>query len=52
MSKDYAESVFNVPSFAREESYNFDASRDNFEIYQELNAIAKEIEECRLRNCG
>ena len=51
MSNVYPESVFNVPSFAREESYNFDAVKDSFEIYQELNAIAKEIEECRLRNC-
>lgn len=51
MSNNYAESVFNVPSFAREKGYNFDASRDYFEIYQELNEIAREIEECRLRNC-
>ena len=43
--------AFQVPSFARQEVYDFDATKDSFEIYQELNAIAKEIEECRLRNC-
>ena len=51
MSTNYTESMFNVPSFARKESYGFDACRDNFEVYQELNEISKEIEECRLRNC-
>lgn len=51
MSKIYSEQSYNVPSFARKELYNFDATKDNFEIYQELNEISKEIEECRLRNC-
>ena len=41
----------NVPSFARKESYNFATNKESLEIYRELNAIAKEIEECRLRNC-
>jgi hypothetical protein len=43
--------AYNVPSFARQEAYDFDVTKDSFEIYQELNEIAKEIEECRLRNC-
>ena len=51
MSSVYSEQYFNVPSFARKEVYNFDATKDNYEIYQELNEIAKELEECRLRNC-
>ena len=51
MSSVYQKEVFKVPSFAREESYDFDAPKDSLEIYQELNEIAKEIEECRLRNC-
>ena len=51
MGSVYSEAKFNVPSFARPEAYNFDATKDSFEIYQELNEIAKEIEECRLRNC-
>ena len=51
MSNNYSEQSYNVPSFARQEVYNFDATNDSYEIYQELNAIAKEIEECRLRNC-
>lgn len=40
-----------IPSFAKREAYNFDATRENFEVYQELNQIAEEIEACRLRNC-
>ena len=43
-------STFKVPSFAKREVYNFDATRETFEVYQELNAIAEEIEKCRLRN--
>lgn len=43
--------TLNVPSFARQEIYDFDAPKDSFEIYLELNEIAKEIEECRQRNC-
>ncbi len=44
-------SVFKVPSFAKAETYNFDATKDTFEIYQELNEISEEIEKCRLENC-
>lgn len=43
-------STFKVPSFAKREVYNFDTTKETFEIYQELNAIAEEIEKCRLRN--
>ena len=43
--------AYRVPSFARQETYDFDVAKDNFEIYQELNEIAKEIEKCRLENC-
>ncbi|MBP5648102.1 hypothetical protein J6X04_02345 [Candidatus Saccharibacteria bacterium] len=41
---------FQVPSFAKRETYDFGATHDTFEIYKELNAISEEIEECRLRN--
>jgi hypothetical protein len=44
-------SSFQIPSYARSEAYNFDADKESFEIYQELNSIAEEIEKCRLRNC-
>lgn len=44
-------SNYNIPSFARQESYDFEtAPRDALSIYQELNAISEEIEKCRLRN--
>lgn len=43
-------SVFNIPSFARAEAYHFDTTKDSFEIYQELTAIAEEIAACRARN--
>lgn len=39
-----------VPSFARQETYNFEAAAKNSDVYLELNKIAEEIEECRLRN--
>ena len=51
MNNSSRDQEYSVPSFARKEMYNFDAIKDNFEIYQELNEISKEIEECRLRNC-
>lgn len=42
---------FSVPSFIkRDAAYDFGASKESFEIYEELNKIAEEIEECRLRN--
>ncbi len=43
--------VYQVPSFARKETYDFDATKEALEIYQELNAISEEIEKCRLKNC-
>ena len=49
MQKDY--STFSIPSFARNEVEDFDdTSQECSEVYQELNAIAEEIERCRLRN--
>ncbi|MBQ1298787.1 hypothetical protein IJH72_00865 [Candidatus Saccharibacteria bacterium] len=44
-------STFKIPSFARSEVYDFDASKDTLEVFKELNAISEEIESCRLRNC-
>jgi len=44
-------SVFPIPSFAKREIYNFDATTENYEIYRELNEIAEEIEKCRSKNC-
>ena len=43
-------STFNIPSFAKREVYNFDVTQDTLDVYGELNAIAEEIEKCRLRN--
>ncbi len=43
-------SVFNIPSFAKSEAYNFDVANETLDVYEELNAIAEEIELCRLRN--
>lgn len=49
---DNAKGVFQIPSFARQEAYHFDeATKDSYAVYEELNAIAEEIEKCRLRNC-
>lgn len=50
MPKDY--SVFQIPFFNKnEESYVVNTvSSSDFDIYKELNAIAEEIEKCRLRN--
>lgn len=45
------DSTFKVPSFVKNEVYNFDATKESFEIYQELNEISEEIEKCRSRNC-
>ena len=44
-------STFKIPSFAKREVYNFDTTKETFTIYEELNAIAEEIEKCRARNC-
>lgn len=43
-------STFQIPSFARAEAYNFETTKDSFEIYQELTQISEEIERCRARN--
>lgn len=48
MQKDY--SVFQIPSFAKREAYDFDTPTESLKICQELNQIAEELEECRLRN--
>lgn len=42
---------FKIPAFGKRTGYNFDTTRESFEVYEELNKIAEEIEECRLRNC-
>lgn len=44
-------SVFQIPSFARSKEYIFEPEKQPFNLYEELNKIAEEIEECRLRNC-
>ena len=43
-------STFNIPSFAKQEAYNFEITQDTLDVYEELNAIAEEIEKCRSRN--
>lgn len=40
-------STFLIPSFDREEAINFVEPADR-EVFHELNAIAEEIEQCRL----
>lgn len=55
MPKDYT--VFNIPASAFNEPESFDApkkaeaSLEVTDVYTELNNIAEELEECRLRNC-
>lgn len=51
MQNDY--SSFQIPSFVRNESYNFESAEKQaeFPLYAELNQIAEEIDKCRLRNC-
>ena len=45
-------SVFQVPGLAsKQPAGGFAVAEDFSEIYKELNAIAEEIEQCRLRNC-
>lgn len=43
-------SVFQIPSYSRQNAFDFDVTRSSLEIFEELNAIAEEIEECRARN--
>lgn len=49
MANDYTS--FQIPSYTRQESYDFEASDENYKVYEELNKISEEIEECRRRNC-
>ncbi|MBQ3433093.1 hypothetical protein IJG22_02225 [Candidatus Saccharibacteria bacterium] len=44
-------SVYQVPAFRERNGYAFAENRANLEVYQELNQIAEEIEQCRLKNC-
>ena len=44
-------STFKIPSFAKREVYDFGATEETFNLYQELNQISEELEQCRLRNC-
>lgn len=39
-------STFDVPSFARAEVFDF-GTKDSLGIYEELMAVAQEIEQCR-----
>ena len=51
MKNYYDQSLTEVPSFAKPKAYDFEATNKTLEVYRELNAIAEEIEQCRLRNC-
>ena len=53
MRKNYSD--LSVPAFKRQGIIDFDTSKfepslESIEIYEELNAIAEEIERCRERN--
>lgn len=48
MQEDYTN--FKIPSFAKEQTYNFEMSQQSFTLYQELTHISEEIEKCRLQN--
>lgn len=48
MPPDY--STFKIPTFLKSETYDFGVNEKSLAIYQELKAIAEEIEACRLRN--
>ena len=49
--------VFNIPGMIQTGSKSFDTPKEAevpvevTDIYTELNEIAEELEECRLRNC-
>ena len=43
-------STFKIPALEKKEAYNFDSVYNISEVYQELNKINEEIEECRLKN--
>ena len=42
---------FKIPLEGDESAYNFGVTNEDQTIYEELNAINEEIEQCRLRNC-
>ena len=42
--------AYKIPSFAKREAYDFDATEDSLAIYKELTAIGKKKEKCRIRN--
>ena len=53
MRKNYSDST--VPAFERQNLIDFDAEKftpspESIKIYEELNAISEEIEQCRKRN--
>lgn len=48
MQKDYT--VFQIPSFAKAEARNFEATTESLATYRELNEISEEIEKWRLAN--
>lgn len=53
MPRNYSNSV--LPSFERSDLIDFDAKKftpnpESIKIYEELNAISEEIEQCRKRN--
>ena len=43
-------SIFKVPAFERNEGYDFDTTKKSLSVFEELNAIAEEIERCRAEN--
>ena len=43
-------SIFQIPETAKREAVVSTDSKEAYEIYQELNQISEEIEQCRLRN--
>ena len=47
MSENY--SIFKIPAKKQPEAYSY-VSVNNFELFDELNAISEEIERCRLEN--
>ena len=43
--------TYQVPSFGKQEAYNFVDDQTSLDIYNELSQISEEIEKCRLKNC-
>ena len=43
--------MFKVPTLGRPKAYNFEATNETIDIYQELSQISEEIEKCRQENC-